>query len=102
MMEKLSNKQNRLIKYIYKKPKSIKSIYSHFKIDYKILVDLTNEIEDYLIINKKETYVESTISLSHKGEAYRERLRKETFATIGYWITTTIAVLAFIKSFFYN
>ena len=100
----MTKKQMKLLRYLYKHPRSVAEVYQEFSINYDVFIDLAHDLTDYIDFDQQQPYQDSILRLSHQGEAavesfYRE-LRKDTFHIIIEVLTLAIAVAAFIQGFF--
>lgn len=94
----LSKKQIKFLKQISKKPTSTEELKSFVKsknIDFKFLEDI---MDLYEVTESNDRYKTHTFEINQKGMAVIENYRHHVLSELRNWITTAIAVAAFVLS----
>lgn len=96
----MNKKQFKLLKYVYKSPKPTSEIYKKFNIDRESFNKeiFTQEMIKYCDIVEKSGEWDFYVEIKPLGKEIVEESRRNE---VRYWITTGIAIAAFVKSFFF-
>jgi len=95
----MTNLQNRILGYVYKKPCTIADIQSKFKLSYEAFSRLTGKpFNTYTIIDSNADYDAQMVSASITGEDYIQNLRRERRRFLFPNIISIAAILTAIVS----
>ena len=99
----MTKKQLELLNFIYHKPKTVREIYDNLGLDYRSFLALMEggPIDSCLDFDKIVPYENSKLIITNRGRSFVENSQKEFWNEVRYWITTIVAVAAFIKSFYF-
>ncbi len=94
----MTNMQVKILKSVYKKPKTVSKLYKKFHLDEETFKQhtLDDNFEMCIRFDSKDTYKDSILSLNNFGISYLEKRRN---AQLKWLMPLVISIIALVKSF---
>lgn len=91
----ISKKQYKFLKWLSNTPRKYNEIMKHLKLDQSQTNIFLGGLDSFYFRNY------GIFTITEAGRAVVSEYRRNNITEVRYWVTTIIAVLAFIKSFFF-
>ena len=97
----LSKKQISILHHIANTTCTVEELYKRFEIDGSNFYNIMRPMEEYFLLDLQEPFISSTLTLTALGNAMVENQARWKWSEFRSWCALVIAILAFIKSFFF-